>query len=48
MMYYERIDISKGIDPINDNKNKECMIYQYCFLIMDSNFKIQYAMVVMI
>ena len=30
------------------NNSKECMICQYFFLIMDSSFKILYAMVAMI
>ena len=47
MLYYDRIDISIGIDPTKSNKSKECMICDYCFLIMDSNFKILYAMVSM-
>ena len=24
MLYYENIDISKGIDPANSNSSKEC------------------------
>ena len=27
MLYYDRIDISKGIDPTKSNGSKECMIY---------------------
>ena len=40
MVYYNRIDISEGIDLAKSNNSKECMIW---FLIMDSNFKILYA-----
>ena len=43
MLYYNRIDISEGIDP---TKSKWFAIIG--FLIMDSNFKILYAMFVMI
>ena len=28
-MYYNRIDISKGTDPIKNNRSKECMIYHH-------------------
>ena len=31
MLYYVRIDASKGIDPANSNNRKECMIYHYWF-----------------
>ena len=48
MMYYDRIDISEEIDLAKSNNRKEFMICHYQFLIMDSNFKILYAMVVMI
>ena len=40
MLYYERIDISKGTDPTKSDKSKECMFTTIGFLIMDSNFKI--------
>ena len=30
-MYYERIDVSEGIDPTKSNKSKECMICHYWF-----------------
>ena len=29
MLYYDRIDISEGIDPIESNKSRECMICNY-------------------
>ena len=29
MLYYNRIDISKGIDPTKSNRSKECMICHY-------------------
>ena len=48
MFYYNRIDISEGSDFAKSNNSKECMIYDYWFSVMDSNFKIMYAMVVMI
>ena len=48
MEYYDRIDISEAIDLAKSNNSKECMICHYCFfLIMDSNFKILYAINVM-
>ena len=48
LYYYKRIYINEGIDLIKSNNNKEYMIYHQCFLIMDSNFKIMYAMVAII
>ena len=45
MLYYNRIDISKGIDLAKSSNSKECMICHYCFFNEDSNFKILYAMV---
>ena len=50
MLHYDGIDISKVIHLPKCNKSKECMIchYLFCFSIMDSNFKIPNAMVVMI
>ena len=29
MLYYDRIDISEGIDFAKSNKSKECMIWPY-------------------
>ena len=31
MLYYDRIDISEGIDLANSNSSKECMVCQNCF-----------------
>ena len=31
MLYYDRTDISKGIDLAKTNNSKECMICHYCF-----------------
>ena len=31
MLYYDRIDISKGLDRSKSNRIKECMICHYCF-----------------
>ena len=39
MLYYERIDISKGIDPTKNNKSKRCMICHYWFF--NHGFKLQ-------
>ena len=48
MFYYDRTDLSKGTDLAkSNNSRKECIIFNYWFLITDSNFKILYAMVVM-
>ena len=32
MLYYDRINISKGIDLAKSNSSKECMISHYWFL----------------
>ena len=39
MLYYERIDISKGIDLGKSSRSKECTIYHYWFF--DHGFKFQ-------
>ena len=39
MLYYVRIDASKGIDPANSSNRKECMIYHYWFF--NHGFKFQ-------
>ena len=39
MLYYDRIDISKGIDPTKNNKNRDCMICHYFFF--NHGFKFQ-------
>ena len=41
MLYYNRIDISKGTDPIKNNRSKECMIYHHWFF--NHGFKFQDA-----
>ena len=39
MLYYERINISEGIDPTKSNRSKECMICHYQFF--NHQFKFQ-------
>ena len=39
MVYYDRIDISKGIDPTKSNQSKEYMICHYWLL--NHGFKFQ-------
>ena len=41
MLYYERIDISKGIDPVKSNNSKECMICHYW--VFNYWFKFQHS-----
>ena len=48
MVYYDRIDLSEGIDVAKNNNSKECMVCQHWFLMMGLNFKISFVMVVMI
>ena len=31
MLYYDRIDISEGVDPTKSKKSKGCMICHYWF-----------------
>ena len=38
MLEYERINVSKGIDPGRSNKSKECGICHY-WHFLDKNFK---------
>ena len=40
MLYYNRIDLNKQIDLNKNNNSKECMISNYCFLIIVSNVNI--------
>ena len=47
MLYYDRIGISERIDLAKSNISKACMICHYWYLITDLNFKILYAVVVM-
>ena len=39
MLYYDRIDISEGIDLAKSNNSKECMIRQYWFFNHGFKFK---------
>ena len=39
MLYYDRTDISQGIDPTTNNKSKEYMILHYWFF--NQGFKFQ-------
>ena len=39
MMYYDRIDISGGIDLAKSNNSKEYMICHYWFFNQGFNFK---------
>ena len=49
MLYYDRIDISKGINLAKSNDSKECMIcHNFFFSIVGSNSKIIFVMVAMI
>ena len=39
MLYFDRTDISEGIDLAKSNNSKECMICHYCFF--SHGFKFQ-------
>ena len=38
MLYYNKIDVSEGIDINKSNKSKECMIC-HCLYFLDSNYE---------
>ena len=42
MLYYDRIDISGGIDLAKSNNSKECMICHYFFF--NHGFEFQYSL----
>ena len=46
--YYDSIDISLGINLAKSSNSKKVWFSTAGFLIVDSHFKIMYAMVVMI
>ena len=48
MIYYDRIDVSKGIDVNKTSKLKECDICHYWYEIKDLSFNHIYAIDVMI
>ena len=39
ILYYNRIDLSEGIDLMENNNSRECMVCHYCFL--NHGFKFQ-------
>ena len=39
MLYYDRIDISEGIDLAKSNNSKECMICHYWFFNQGFEFR---------
>ena len=39
MLYYDRFDIRKGVDPIKSNKSREYMICHYWFFNHEFKFK---------
>ena len=48
MLYYNRIDISKGIDVAQSNNSKECISCHDCFPNHGFEFQILLVMVVVI
>ena len=48
MLYYDRTDLSEEIDLANVTAAKNLLFAIIGFLIMDSNFKILYAVVAII
>ena len=48
MLYYDRVDISKGIDLAKSNDSNECIIEIHGFLITGLNFKILFVTVAII
>ena len=41
MLYYDRIDISEGIDPTKSNKSRDCMIFHCSFF--NHGFEFHYS-----
>ena len=41
MLYYDRIDISEGTDPVKTNSSRECVICHYW--LFNHGFKFQYS-----
>ena len=39
MLYYDRIDLSAGIDPTKNNNSKKCIVYHYWYF--NHGFKFQ-------
>ena len=48
MLHFDKIDLSKGIDPPESNNSKKHITCHYWDLIMGSNFKTLFVMAVMI
>ena len=38
MFYYNRNDLSEGVNPFNGKECKECIVFHYWFLIMGLSF----------
>ena len=38
-MYYDRIDLSKWIDPVKSSNSNECMVCYYWLFIHEFNFQ---------
>ena len=45
MLYYDRIDLRKGIDLTESNSSEECVVCHYWYFNHGSNLKILFAMV---
>ena len=45
MLYYDRIDLRKGIDLTESNSSKECVVCHYWYFNHGSNLKILFVMV---
>ena len=39
MLFYDRLDLGKGINPAKTSNSKECIIYQYCFFSCGFKFR---------
>ena len=48
MLYYDRINISEGIDLAKSNNRKKCMSFHYWFLIRDSTLLFFFAIYKMV
>ena len=48
MLYYDKANVNEGIDPLKVTKVKDAWFFTIGSLIMNLNFNILYAIVVMI
>ena len=48
VLYYDRVDLSKGIDPAKSNISEGCIVYPYWFLNHGFKFENLFLLIDMI